>query len=362
MINIITGGRSSGKTETMNELCKTAEKPFGFIADKRFSEGYHAGYDILDLNTGKRSPFIKVKKAAVEVPAEYDENPRFIFDKNIYKYVYDGFKKELSQCSTLFLDEIGKLELEYKKGFYNSLMLMLENSEDREIYLSVSEKNLKSLLNIIEIKNKEYRIIRKVSLAAVIMASGSSSRFGKENKLLKKIDGKTFFTKTLETVLRSDVFSSVFVVTSYDEIIKEAENYWNITCIYNENADKGISESVKKGVKAADREGADGYMFIPCDQVFLSEKTLRNLADAFVKKSDNIAAYVFEGECVSPVIFPKRFRERILKLTGDTGGREIIFENRASITEIEINDGKEITDIDTQEDYNKWVSLKKINF
>jgi molybdenum cofactor cytidylyltransferase len=234
--------------------------------------------------------------------------------------------------------------------------------EDRDIYLTVSDKNLKALLNIIKIKNRDYSIIRKVSLAAVIMASGSSRRYGKENKLLQKIGGKTFFTRVLETIVRSDTFSAIIVVTRYDEIIIEAEKYWNITCIYNKNADEGISESVKKGVEAADREGSDGYMFIPCDQVFLSEKTIRKLSVEFVEKSDSIVSPLFNGEFVSPVIFPKRFKERLLKLTGDKGGRGIISENRGSITGIEINDEKEIRDIDTPEDYKKWGALKNIVF
>lgn len=351
MIYIITGGRSSGKTETVKSLFNMSRgESFGYISCKKYSEGFVSGYDIENLNTGEKTLFIQDKKTADRFFSDYEENSRFLFNNAVYEQVYNETLKSAGKSDNLFLDEIGKLELEEFKGFYKTLIFFLDNSGSKDLYLSVSKNKLAELEKLIRNRHLEYKIIKKISIAAVIMASGSSSRFGNENKLLKKINGESAFSRVIKTVIKSDVFSDIIVVTRYEEIIHEAGKYWNIMCVYNEDADEGISASVKKGVLAADSLNSDGYMFIPCDQLYLTEKTLRQIAAAFIKDSSRIAVPVYSGTRASPMLFPASCRKRLLELTGDRGGRGIISEPGVCISEVEIADKSELRDIDTKED------------
>ena len=351
MIYIITGGRSSGKTETVKSLFNISRgKSFGYISCKKYAEGFVSGYDIENLKTGERTLFIQDKKTADRIFTDYEENSRFLFNNAVYEQVYNATLKSAGKSDNLFLDEIGKLELDDFKGFYKTLIFFLDNSGSKDLYLSVSKNKLAELEKLIKNRQLEYKIIKKISIAAVIMASGSSRRFGNENKLLKKINGEPVFSYVIKTAVKSDVFSDIIVVTRYDEIIHEAGKYWNIMCVYNKNADEGISASVRKGVLAADSLNSDGYMFIPCDQLYLTEKTLRGIAAAFIKDSSRIAVPVYSGTRASPMLFPKSFSKRLLELKGDSGGRGIISESAVCINEVDIADKNELRDIDTKED------------
>ena len=82
-------------------------------------------------------------------------------------------------------------------------------------------------------------------ISAIILASGYSRRMGK-NKLLLKYRGKSLIEHTIDTILQCG-FSEVILVGREEEII-EIGNRNGLKVIKNENADKGISESIKLGV------------------------------------------------------------------------------------------------------------------
>ena len=59
------------------------------------------------------------------------------------------------------------------------------------------------------------------------------------------------------------------------------------------------------------------------------------------------------GKRKSPVIFGKIYREELLKLDGDRGGKEIINRNLNSVRYLDFSDGNDFVDIDTREEYEK---------
>ena len=110
-------------------------------------------------------------------------------------------------------------------------------------------------------------------ISAIILASGYSRRMGK-NKLLLKYRGKSLIEHTIETIL-SCGFSEVILVAREEQII-EIGNRNDLKVIKNENAIKGISESIKLGVMNA--KNTEGYMFFTADQPFLDVATVKEIA------------------------------------------------------------------------------------
>ena len=284
----------------------------------------------------------------------------FFFNKEAFSGVFSGFSKRISERASgncFILDEIGSLELDQHKGFYETLHLLLRNSSGNDICLTVSCSNLETLEKLIHEYSAEYRVIRKVNIAAVIMASGLSARFGGKNKLLLEAGNRSLYRITIENALEADVFSSVFIVSGSDEILEGSGEYWNVTPLRNPHGERGISETIRIGVKGADKAGADGYMFIPCDQVLLSLSTMRKLARTFAENSGSIVVPVINNEKSSPAVFPSGFRNDLLNLMGDSGGSRIISKYRSSVLGIEIDDTAEGFDIDTPEDYRKLLDI-----
>ncbi len=167
-----------------------------------------------------------------------------------------------------------------------------------------------------------------------------------QNKLLMEYNGAPLFSYS---VALSHLFQKSVVVTKYGEISSYCYDR-EIFVVQNDESDQGISASIKLGV--ANCGGVDGFMFFPCDQPRITEKTVTNLLDHFYKMDKIIVPKVGE-KCFSPCIFPKRYKNTLLALEGDTGGRKIYMKNMNDCRFIYFDSDGEFLDIDTQEDIKK---------
>lgn len=57
-----------------------------------------------------------------------------------------------------------------------------------------------------------------------------------------------------------------------------------------------------------------------------------------------------------PTAFGSDFFDELMKLEGDSGGKQIMNSHKESIEYVEINDPLEGFDIDTREDYEYFIS------
>lgn len=185
-------------------------------------------------------------------------------------------------------------------------------------------------------------------ISAIIMASGYSRRM-KKNKLLLKYKGRTLIQQTIDMILKCD-FSQIILVAREKEILQIGKNS-GLTVIENKKADRGISESIKLGVTYAG--DCDGYMFFTVDQPLLNASIINKLLQASYKDKSYIIVPHYAGRRGSPVIFPKKFKQDLLHLGGDIGGKIIINKYSKQVSFIEIDDEKSLFDVDTQEDYKK---------
>ena len=193
-------------------------------------------------------------------------------------------------------------------------------------------------------------------ISAIILASGYSRRMG-ENKLLLKYRGKSLIQHTIEVTQKCG-FSEIILVGREKEII-EIGNKYRLKVIENANAVKGISESIKLGVKHAEK--AKGYMFFTADQPFLDSETIMYLTAKFTKNPDYIIVPRCNGRRGNPVVFPCCFKEDFLNLQGDVGGKVIINENLDKVIFVEISDEAKLFDIDTNENYEYILKLEENN-
>jgi molybdenum cofactor cytidylyltransferase len=183
-------------------------------------------------------------------------------------------------------------------------------------------------------------------ITAIVLASGYSSRMG-ENKLLLLKD-KVPMVEHLFSQLSQINFHEVIVVTQYDEVEKLAKSY-GYTPIINMNPQNGISESIKLGVKKTNRDS--NFMFFTGDQPFLRGEVIKKIIN--ISNNKYIIVPRLLGERKSPVVFGKVYREELLRLSGDIGGKEIINKNLNSVKYLDFSDGNDFLDIDTREEYEK---------
>ena len=143
-------------------------------------------------------------------------------------------------------------------------------------------------------------------ISAIIMASGFSRRMG-ENKLLMKYNNKFLIEYTLDVI--------------YEKIKEIGENL-DFKVVKNKYPNRGISESIKLGIKNC--EESEGYMFFVGDQPLLDKKDIEKLINVFNEDTSFIVIPKYKNRFGNPVIYPKKYKEDILNLEGDKGGKSII--------------------------------------
>ncbi len=112
----------------------------------------------------------------------------------------------------------------------------------------------------------------------------------------------------------------------------------------NSSSHLGQSQSVILGSKNAT---SDAFMFIPGDMPFLTKDTFLKVIFEFEQK-DMIIVPTLNDRPSPPIIFPRRFQNELLLLSGDNGGREVLKKNK--YIKIYVTQSQEFSDIDTQED------------
>ncbi len=197
----------------------------------------------------------------------------------------------------------------------------------------------------------------------ILLASGNSTRYG-SNKLINTKQGKPMVSLVLDTILNSQGFllrnsseefywNQIIVVTQYEEVATIANNLnqKNIVVVKNSNPNKGISHSISLGIRKGDLD-VDAYCFSVSDQPFLTTSTFKKLVQVYENKK-GIVAVKSHNQKGSPVVFNKKFKQDLLTLQGDVGGKNIIKRYPQETTWVNIENKQELIDIDTLEDWER---------
>ena len=185
----------------------------------------------------------------------------------------------------------------------------------------------------------------------IILASGFSRRMG-QNKLLMKINNKEIIKTVIQEIKKSNIEKIILVAR--DENVIKIGTEENIAVIKNNNADLGQSESIKLGVKEANIE--DDFMFFCGDQPFLDKDSINRLIEESKKHKESIIIPKVKEKHGNPVIFPKKFKDELENLSGDIGGKQIINSNKKIVKYIELDNELFLKDIDTIEEYERYIN------
>jgi molybdenum cofactor cytidylyltransferase len=190
-----------------------------------------------------------------------------------------------------------------------------------------------------------------MSVAAIVLAAGSSSRMGRSKQLLQ-IDGQPLVRRAVRIALAAGVDEVVVVIRPGYAAIAAAVKGPRVRVVENPNAAEGMGTSIVCGVEAIDPDAA--VMVVLCDQARVTTAHLRALLDMHRVHPDAIVATHYAGIGGVPAIFPAWCRPELRALTGDRGARGIIEANRDALITIIFEDAA--IDIDTMAQYRR---LKK---
>ena len=282
-----------------------------------------------------------------------------LIEENIHRY--EIFEKIFSSYINKVIDKdflVDYIKLGDFFKNYEGEKYIFFNGIDGENYLEKFSLALE-ICNHLKKENLSYNFIfgsifqntffKYIPTDVIVMASGFSRRMG-ENKLRLPYRDTTLLGYTLEK-LSFLPFYDIYIC-GREKWVEELTKKFNYIYLENKNAHLGQSESVKLGVKNSKGEG---IVFFTGDQPLLTKESILKIYYNFLKYN-YITIPKAEGERFSPVFFPKYKREELLKLEGDTGGREVI-KNSSLIAFVEFIDKREFMDIDTPTEYQYINSL-----
>lgn len=187
-------------------------------------------------------------------------------------------------------------------------------------------------------------------LGAVILAAGLSERMGTQ-KLLLPLGGQPIFSHVVNTVAGYSWQDCVAVVGEPERELGDICVQQNMRWVYNPNRHTGQASSIQIGMRSLS-QGVDGFVFILGDQPLVSRELLQALHNEFLLY-DKYAIVVprFAGQRRSPVLFGAGWREELLSLQGDTGGRAILEAHADSLIYLDWPSATAFLDADTCQDY-----------
>lgn len=242
----------------------------------------------------------------------------------------------------------------------NTKRIALLNQADTPELLSACGRVAKELLptfdSVIAGSLANDSLYRFERTAAIILAAGTSSRFGQPKQLLDW-NGQPFIRHVTETALRSGL-EPVVVVTGFRHTDIESHlRDLPIQLVINSDYAQGQASSIKAGLTALPRD-VGSAIFLLADQPQIPVEVIRALSESHASEGQAILApLVLEERRANPVLFDRVTFPDLMQLQGDMGGRGIF--DRHKVSYLPWHDDILIFDVDTMEDYERLKRMRE---
>ena len=190
-------------------------------------------------------------------------------------------------------------------------------------------------------------------ISAILLAAGESKRMGQPKQLLP-FRGSTLLGQIVENLLQSQAAETIVVLGSQAEKIIPQIAGEPVRIVVNQEFEQGMSSSIKCGLSHIS-EAADGVMIVLGDQPLIEKETIDLLIERHRQSERGIILPVYNGIRGHPVIFTMKYKDELLRLTGDIGGKQIVERHPSDVLEVEVDSESVVTSIDAESDYQSLV-------
>lgn len=189
-----------------------------------------------------------------------------------------------------------------------------------------------------------------VPIVAILLAAGAGTRFGGGKLLHPLSDGVAIAAHAARNLQAADL-DVVAVVRTGDFPLADTLEQEGCHVFPCADAARGMGHSLAHGVNAA--KEAPGWIVALADMPRVQPATIRGVADA-IRGGAMIAAPVYRGERGHPVGFAAALRGELLRLSGDSGARDVLERHRDKIQLVECDDPGIVLDVDARTDLDRF--------
>jgi len=182
-------------------------------------------------------------------------------------------------------------------------------------------------------------------LSSILLAAGKSKRMGRLKQLMPW-GQSTMMEKTIDNLLDSSIDEIVVVLGFQAEEVKKVIGDRPVKLVINPDYEQGMSTSIITGLKLVD-DRTQAVLFALADQPLVDCQTIDRLIEEYKSSDKGIAVPTYQGRRGNPVIFALKYKDELLGLCGDIGGRQIIRDYPEDVLEVAVDCEGICIDFDT---------------
>jgi molybdenum cofactor cytidylyltransferase len=191
---------------------------------------------------------------------------------------------------------------------------------------------------------------------AVILAAGQSTRMERPKPLLE-VGTETFLERTIRMLKFGGCRYIIAVVNSNDEWIQRLADATGAAIVVNDNPESQQIDSLRLGVRALPPDW-EAVAVLPVDVPLIADSTVKTLLDVVRAERPALTLPFHNGVAGHPVVLGRELESDILDKQWEEGVRSIIMSHARTIREVKVVDPAILIDIDSKEDYWRYVQEK----
>lgn len=191
-------------------------------------------------------------------------------------------------------------------------------------------------------------------ISGILLAAGASRRMGTPKALLP-CQGQTFLERGCAAFLAAGVDELVVVLGAQAEAVRRAVPVHPLVrTVVNTRAFQGQLSSLTVGIGVLS-PGSEAAVVNLVDHPLVQAATIEALIAAFLEMPAPILVASYRGRRGHPVLFSRQVYGELLAAPLDQGAKAVVRKDPTRVREIPLDDPGILADIDTPEDYVRYI-------
>jgi molybdenum cofactor cytidylyltransferase len=186
-------------------------------------------------------------------------------------------------------------------------------------------------------------------LHAIVLAAGSSSRFGSAKQLVR-VAGRPLLHTAVARAAEVAGTAVIVVLGAHAAELTPLLRHTQASVVINRDWREGMASSIRTGV-ARLPPSCTAALVLLVDQAAVTAEDLKRLVSAWRRQPEYIAAARYGTTTGVPAIFPRSTFPDLQSLRGDVGARALLHRNPDRVIRVPMASAG--LDIDTPEDLLK---------
>jgi molybdenum cofactor cytidylyltransferase len=195
-------------------------------------------------------------------------------------------------------------------------------------------------------------------ITAVILSAGESSRMGRPKALLS-VDGVRFIEKIVSSFQSTRAGKTVVVLGHQADEMRRKIADLPVAITVNNDYKKGQLSSLVAAIREIERwpasAGVDGILVHLVDHPYINAALVNLMIERFYESKKLIVVPRYRGRRGHPVIFSRALFPELVNAPLDQGAKTVVHAHREDTLEIDTEDEGVVIDIDTPDEYRRFV-------